>query len=432
MNRRHFLKTVAALSTLSLFPEPFSQLLAQTPAGSRPRITDLEVLRLKGKRDSLTGLNRQYQIQPLHIYPEHRPQPYHDNPNPQKTTGAIEHLYLRIKTDSSIEGLYGPLDSEAVRVVLAQLRPFLIGKDPLAGETLWDQLYRRDRHSRAGHYMMALSAVDNALWDLRGKFFNTPVFRLLGGPTRSDVEAYASCLGYSVEPEPAANRAAQLKSEGFRYQKWFLAYGPGDAAYGLQKNLELVKTLRKTLGDDTEIMFDAYNGWDLQYAIDWAKSAEPSRPHWIEEPFISDQLENFAKLSRATSIPVATGEHFYGRWEVNRFLQADAIKVVQADPEWCGGTSELLKICALASTHGVRVIPHGHGLRAALHVVASQSPLTCPLVEYLMLHKPYKLHFEKDAPAPKAGKIPLPTRPGFGIELDPAKIEDQTILNKLP
>ena len=121
---------------------------------------------------------------------------------------------------------------------------------------------------------------------------------------------------------------------------------------------------------------------------------------------------------------MATGEHFYGRWEVQRFLAAaDAIKVVQADPEWCGGVSELVKICTLASAHGVRVIPHGHNLHAALHVVASQSPVVCPLVEYLLLHKPNKLYFEKDPPTPQGGRIKLPERPGFGIQFDQVKVD---------
>jgi len=431
MNRRQFLNSCVAVSGILLAPWPFSELLAQTPERSRPKITRVEVVRLKGKRENLAGVNRQHQVKPLDIYPEQRPAPYRDKPNPQTVTESLTRYYLRISTDAGVEGLYGPVDVEPARVVLGQLRGFLLGKDALAGETLWDQLYRRDRHSRAGLYMMAVSAVDNALWDLRGQFFNAPVYRLLGGPTRKGIEAYGSCLGYSVEPEAVVERCRKVRDEGFRFQKWFFAYGPGDAASGLQKNLQLVKTLRETLGEETDVMFDAFNGWDLAYAIAWAKGAEPYRPYWIEEAFSSDQVENFAKLSRATSIPVATGEHFYVRWEVQRFLAADAIKVVQADPEWCGGVSELVKICTLASAHGVRVIPHGHNIHAALHVVASQSPAVCPLVEYLLLHKPNKLYFEKDPPAPQGGRIKLPERPGFGIQFDQAKVEDMTVLDSI-
>jgi L-alanine-DL-glutamate epimerase-like enolase superfamily enzyme len=277
--------------------------------------------------------------------------------------------------------------------------------------------------------MMAVSAVDNALWDLRGRYFNVPVHRLLGGPTRQEVEAYGSCLGYSVEPEWVADRCRQVQEMGFRYQKWFFAYGLSDGRSGRARNLELVKTLRQTLGEETELMFDAFSGWDLEYALAWAKAAEIYHPFWIEEPFRSDQMENFAFLRRSTSIPVATGEHFYGRWEVLRYLQAQAINVVQADPEWCGGTSELVKICALASAHGIRAIPHNHNIRAALHVVFSQSPATCPLMECLINGLPVKTYFEKDPPFPQNGKFALPQSPGFGIEFDAAKVEDSSVFN---
>src|SRR5690606_35273329 len=101
--------------------------------------------------------------------PDQRPAPYQDNPNPTQSSGSVTQDYLRIRTRGGIEGIYGYLDPETISPILQQLRSFLIGKDALAVETLWDQLYRRNRHSRAGHYMMGLSAVDNALWDIRGK-----------------------------------------------------------------------------------------------------------------------------------------------------------------------------------------------------------------------------------------------------------------------
>jgi L-alanine-DL-glutamate epimerase-like enolase superfamily enzyme len=173
-------------------------------------------------------------------------------------------------------------------------------------------------------------------------------------------------------------------------------------------------------------MFDAYSGWDLTYAIEWARQVERYRPHWIEEAFHPDKVESFVALRRSIGFPVASGEHFYGRWEVQRYLAAGAIHIVQADPEWCGGATELARICAIASAHDARVVPHGHSIHSALHVIASQSPMTCPLAEYLVLKMSTYYHFEKHAPVVERGKIALPDRPGFGIELDPAKVEKQT------
>jgi len=428
MDRRSFLAGLAAGASLS-----HSTLLAhaaQGPQATRSgklKIAAVELWRLEGHRQAATAANRQHQVNPLHVYEEHRPKPYREPANPSASTVATSALYLKIKTDAGLEGVYGPIDREAALVVDQQLKNFLIGKDPLAGEALWDKMHRSNRHSRRGHFLMGISAVDNALWDLRGRYFEAPVHQLLGGPTRAAVEAYGSCLGYSVEPEAVRERSVQLKNEGFRHQKWFLAYGPGDGAEGLKKNVELVKNLREALGDEAEIMFDAFMGWNLDYAVAWAKQVERYRPRWIEEAFHADKMDSFAQLRRSTSIPVASGEHFYGRWEVHDYLKAGAVSVVQADPEWCGGVSELVKICALASLFDAQVIPHGHSLHAALHVVASQSPMTCPLVEYLILKMSSYYHFEKHQLRPVNGKIALPERPGFGIEFDSAKVEKQTL-----
>jgi L-rhamnonate dehydratase len=421
MLRRNFLAAPAA-SLPALQVPAFAP-----PERGKLRISAVEIWRVEGHRESASGATGQYQVNPLHIYPEYRPKPYHESTE-TKAVRPVSALYLKIKTAEGIEGIYGPIDTEAAIVVQQQLGSFLKGKDPLAGEALWDQMHRSNRHSRRGIFMMAISAVDNTLWDLRGRYFNAPVYRLLGGPTRPAVEAYASCLGFSVEPEPLRRRAREFQRQGFRYQKWFCAYGPGDGAEGLKKNVEMVRNLREALGEDAGLMFDAFSGWDLNYAIAWARQVEAYRPRWIEEAFHPEKIESFVRLRQSTSIPVASGEHLYGRWEVHDYLRQGALNVVQADPEWCGGVTELVKICTVASLHDVHVIPHGHALHAALHVVASQPPMTCPLVEYLINKMSGFHHFEKQPPGLSGGMIELPGRPGFGIELDPAKVEKQTLV----
>jgi L-alanine-DL-glutamate epimerase-like enolase superfamily enzyme len=424
MTRRSLL-SLAAAAGASAVPA-----LAQQTRSSKLKITAVELVRLEGKREQVSGVNRQYQVQPLHVYEAHRPKPYSDAPNPKSTVGAVRSIYLRIRTDGGVDGVYGPVDREAVFVVQEQLAPFLVGKDPLAGEALWDQLYRTNRHSRAGHFMIGLSAVDNALWDLRGRYYGAPVYRLLGGPTREAVTAYGSALGFNTASAQAAGkRAAALKADGFQHQKWFIPYGPSHGAEGLAANVGLVRSLRESAGSDVDLMFDAFMGWDLQYAQAWAKQVEQYRPRWIEEAFHPEKLQSFVELRRSTSIPVATGEHFYGRWEVQRFLDAGAISVVQADPEWCGGVSELVKICHIASTYDAQVVPHGHGIHAALHVVASQSPMTCPLAEYLINKMESYHHFETAPPKAVNGKLALHDRPGFGIEFDRAKVEREDVLS---
>jgi L-rhamnonate dehydratase len=426
LSRRHFLAGIAATALTTASTKAFATTFAEQP-GTTLKIEAVELIELHGRYTDTAGINQQPQVNPLDVYDDLRREPYKDKPSGSKETSTSA-VYIRIRTSGGIEGLYGPLEKAAAIVVQEDLRPFLIGKDALAGEALWDEMYRSNRHSRDGYFMMAISAVDNVLWDVRGKHYGVPVYRLLGGPTRPSVEMYASCLGFSVEPEAVRTRALAIKKEGYRYQKWFMAYGPGSGPEGMQKNVELVRILRETLGNDTELMFDAYSGWDQNYALEWAHQVEQYHPHWMEEVTHPEKIESFAAIRRSTTIPIASGEHFYGRWEVERYLQTGALSVLQADPEWCGGISELLRIGTVASLHDVQVIPHGHSLRAAIHAIASQSPMTFPLGEYLINKMRHYYHFESNPLIPDKAHIALPTGPGFNVQLDPAKIESQSIL----
>lgn len=432
MRRRDFLHTLGAGSALAFLPAFTRHALAEAATLDELTIASVEILKLSGTHELVPGLNRQYQVQPPHLYEERRPKPFKDPPadaKPEKR--PLSHFYVRIRTKGGQEGLYGLCDKEALPVLLGNLRPLVIGQNALAVERIWDQMYRSNRHSRASHYMMAISYIDNALWDLRARYFNVPVFRLLGGPTQQPVRVYGSCLGFSIDPPLAAKRAAQLKKDGFIHQKWFLGYGPGDGARGMDLNVQLVKSLREAVGDDVQIMFDAYQGWDFQYALEWCRKVEQYRPYFLEEAVPMSDLESFIRLSRSTTVPIATGEHLYGRWEAEQFFKADALQFIQADPEWCGGVSETVKIANLCSVHGVKLLPHCHNVHAALHIVASQSPAVCPFGEYLINHVPEKLHFMKDPLITTNGLVTLPEKPGFGIELDPARVEKQEVLTSL-
>ena len=340
---------------------------------------------------------------------------------PRRKPTRRAHHYLRIRTKGGHEGIYGYVDAEALPTILGPLRRLLIGQDALAVEKLWDQMYRSNRHSRAGHYMMGISYCDNALWDLRARYLGVPVFRLLGGPTQQPVRVYGSCLGFSIEPAAAAKRAAQLKKDGFVHQKWFLGYGPGDGRKGMDLNVALMRELRAAVGDDVEIGFDRLPGLGpaIRHRMVPQGRAVPAlvrrggRAH--------GGPREFHPALEGNPVPIATGEHVYRRWEVEQFFKADALQYIQADPEWCGGVSETVKIAHLASVHGVKLLPHCHNVHAALPIVASQSPAVCPVGEYLINHVPEKLWFLKDPPLATNGLVQLPEKPGFGIEFDPAR-----------
>jgi L-alanine-DL-glutamate epimerase-like enolase superfamily enzyme len=235
-------------------------------------------------------------------------------------------------------------------------------------------------------------------------------------------------LGYSIEPGAAVEKAIQFKDKGFAAQKWFFRFGPADGASGKAKNVALVKALRDALGPYYTLMFDAFWGWDGRYAAEMSKALEPYNVTWLEEPIPPERVGAFRKLKAGTSVPIATGEHVYTRWQVKELLAANAIDVVQTDPDWTGGITELVKICTLCSSFEVPVVAHGHSLLAALHVAGAQSPSTVPYVEYLFRHQARKQFFHKPFYIPEEGVVTLPVLPGLGFQLDASKIERRETL----
>jgi L-alanine-DL-glutamate epimerase-like enolase superfamily enzyme len=149
------------------------------------------------------------------------------------------------------------------------------------------------------------------------------------------------------------------------------------------------------------------------------------RPRWIEEPVLPDKIESCAEIRRASRVPIATGEHEYTRWGIHALLRAGACDVLQPDIYWAGGLSETLKICHLASVYDIPVIPHGHSVPATVHLIASQPPNVCPLLEYLIKWNQIHQFFLKDPIIPRNGAVPLPTTPGLGMELDETKIRER-------
>ncbi len=385
------------------------------------QITDVRLFEVRGSWTGPTFPPGNRQAQPLDLYPEFN-QPLH-NETPTSAPQRIYAIYVEILTDSDISGLFGPIETSQAFIIKQMLRPFLIGRDPLATELLLDQMIRLHRHGRSGMFMTAISAVDCALWDLKGKAWDQPVYRLLGGPTRLTVPAYASMLGFSTEPAAAAELALSYKAQGFSAQKWFFRHGPGDGSDGFARNLALAEALRAALGPHYPLMFDAFMAWDLPYAIEMVRALAPLRPRWMEEPVPPERVGALRQIRQAASVPIATGEHVYTRWQVKELLAGEAVDLVQADPDWTGGISELVKICALASAFEVPVIAHGHSLLPALHVAAAQSPQTVPMVEYLVRYQEHKQFFHAPIERPVNGAVALPELSGLGLVLDEAKID---------
>ncbi|MGI9148480.1 MAG: enolase C-terminal domain-like protein [Chloroflexota bacterium] len=336
--------------------------------------------------------------------------------------------YVEVVADDETTGLFGPIFEETALIILTRLAGHVVGQDALAFERIWDVLYRQDRHARKGYEMMAISAVDCALWDLRGKLLGLPVYRLLGGPTRSRVDCYASMLGHSLDLGLVRARARAIVEQGYTAQKWFFRYGPSHGLAGMANNVALVRTVREAVGPAVEIMFDCFMGGDATYSIRLLERIEEYSPRWIEEPVSPDRIGDYVAIKRSTRVPIAAGEHEYTRWGFLQLLQADALDVLQADPDWCGGISELVKICTLASSFGRPVYPHGHSIYPALHVISAQSPGVCPMAEFLLRPQTAKQALHTRQVWPENGSIALPDAPGVGIELANERIDTRRSL----
>ena len=386
------------------------------------KITDVIIVEVKGTWPEATNLPRAVQVKPISLYPEFAPTQFAEQSTDRS---AMRALYVEIQTDEGLTGIFGPIQRPQAFIIDNDLRPYLIGRDPLATELLQDQMMRLNRHGRSGVYMTGISPVDCALWDLKGKAWGKPIYRLLGGPTRPEVPAYVSTLGYSVDPDEAAKTAIEFVGKGFTAQKWFFGYGPGQGQEGFEKNVAMAQAVRDAVGPNYRLMFDAFMGWDVTYATQMLHALEPLNPTWMEEPIPPERVTEFRKLRRASKVPIATGEHVYTRWQTKELLVNDAVDWLQTDPDWTGGITELTKICALASSFEVPLIAHGHSLLAALHVAGAQSPATVPMVEYLYATQPLKQYFHKPAYVPEDGVVQLPELPGLGLVLDEAKIEER-------
>ena len=385
------------------------------------KIADVVVLRVSGTRSGPSFPPGSRQARPLDAYEEFN----EDAPVRGSGSGKMNALYVEVQTDEGISGLFGPIQRPQAFVILDLLRPFLSGRDPLATEALLDQMLRLDRHGRSGLFMTGVSPIDCALWDLKGKAWDQPVYRLLGGPTRAAVPAYASMLGFSVEPELAAEIAREYAEEGYAAQKWFFRHGPADGAIGLEKNLAMARAVRQAVGERYELMFDAFMGWDVRYATKMVQALAELNPTWMEEPIPPERVGGLRRIRQAAGVPVATGEHVYTRWQVKELLVAGAVDVLQTDPDWTGGVTELVKIAALASAFETPLVAHGHSLLAALHVAASQAPTTVPYVEFLVQAQEGKQFFHRPIYRPERGQVKLPDLPGLGLVLDEEKIESR-------
>lgn len=343
-----------------------------------------------------------------------------------ETMGAFtfhDWLIVEVFTDEGHVGIGNAALSPHVTKALVDrhLAPLLIGENPWDTEFLWQHMYRRTMaYGRKGVAMVAISAVDIALWDLMGKSAGQPCYRLMGGRTKPSIPVYASRL-YSTPLEELAAEAARYKADGYKAMKLRFGWGPVDGAEGMQRNLDLVRTVRETVGDGVDIMADAYMGWSLDYAKRMMRLLEPFNLRWLEEAIIPDDVHGYAELRRFGTTPIAAGEHEHTLYGFRQLIEAKAVDYIQFDTNRVGGLTAARKIAALAEAHSIPVVPHA-GQMHNYHVVMAS--VNSPMAEFFPpvdVEVGNELFWQifKGEPMAKDGAIDLDDKvPGLGLEID--------------
>jgi L-alanine-DL-glutamate epimerase-like enolase superfamily enzyme len=327
---------------------------------------------------------------------------------------------VRVRTDEGIEGIgegfsLGTLQSTK-KIVEEILKPLLIGVDPTDIEGIWQKMYRTTfRVGRRGIVLAAISAIDNALWDILGKKAKLPVYKLLGG-VKNSISAYASA-GYYQDGKGLEELGQEMegyRNQGFRAVKMKVG---GDL---LDVDIDRVRIAREALGTTVKLAVDANNAWDYPSALRFARAIEKYDIFFFEEPLSSDDIQGSVKLARDTDIPIAGYETEYTRYGLRELILKDAIDIVQTDAIWSGGISEARKIGILASCFGKDCIPHfsagAVSLAANLHFGASLNNINW--FELTVDDNPLRSELAVESLRVADGIIHLNDLPGLGVELN--------------
>lgn len=329
-------------------------------------------------------------------------------PNSQQT------VVVQVESASGHVGV-GTTNGGVVVAALVELHLayLLLGQSPFAHEAIWDRMFNSTLHyGRKGLALHAISAVDLAVWDLHGRITQTPVHTLLGGPIHQEIELYAT--------GPRPDVAQKL---GFWGAKIPLHYAPVEGEEGFQANLAIARDARDAVGPDFPLMYDCWMSLDVSYAARLGAELVPLGFHWLEEPLRPDDYDAHRKLRARlpAALGLTSGEHEYTAAGFE-LLCATGVDVIQPDPNWCGGLTELRRISTVARAAGTRLIPHTGG-HYAYHFVATRPEP--PLAEFGIFTGdcstavPQHPIFTGEV-FPEDGRVRLPDTPGFGLELDPA------------
>lgn len=339
--------------------------------------------------------------------------------------GAGNWVFVKVHTDQDgLTGLgEGTVTSKAQTIVAAieEHARFLVGRDPLQIEWLWQAMYRYPRWRGGPAFNSAISAIEMALWDIKGKALGAPVWQLLGGAARERIRLYSHASPHS---DAGLRRVEELVAQGYTAIK----VGPFavrddvvQPGRDVRDGAAAIRRMRELVGDDVDILIDAHGLLTPTMAVDFARQVAAARPLWLEEATQPEDLATLAWVAERSPVPLATGERLFTKWGFNDVIQQRAVAYLQPDVSHAGGILETKKIAAMAEAKFIEIALHGASsevLTAANFHVDACTP-NCTIQEH-PLGCPWRYEVVRTTAKVERGYAHLPQAPGLGVELDEA------------
>lgn len=360
------------------------------------------------------------------------------------TSSAQDDIVVLIHTDEGVTGIgetdVNPwiaracIEAPGTHTMGLGLKEMLLGESPLETERLWEKLYTGSAmNGRRGALICALGALDMALWDIKGKVAGKPCWQLLGDAAKEFIVPYASLQpsghGYEEYKDSLVAWACEARELGFRAGKMEVSFGGPYRHLGIgepdERITEVVAACRKAVGADFVMMVDVQYTWaDADTALRTLRDWKELDVYFIETPLQIDDLQGYARLHREAPMAIAAGEWQNTRFEFAELMDVGLVDVAQPDVGRVGGLTEAKRVCDMAAERGRRIVPHcwktGIGIAASAHLAAVTPH--CPFIEYMpaeLCDSPLRKELVRDELQFRHGVIPLPERPGLGIELNP-------------
>lgn len=340
--------------------------------------------------------------------------------------GSYKSVIVEVETEDGLKGIGECMTrispTALVSIIDEVMKPIVLGKDPLEHELIWEEIYgvMRQRGHSKGFYIEALSGLDIAIWDLAGKVLHQPVSKLLGGKFRDKLECYASSIRFK-KPGDVVTEVQKVLEDGFGKVK--LKIGRG-----VDEDIAAVRAVRDNFGDAIKIMVDANSGYNVNSALQVGKKLEKYDVLWFEEPIPPDNIPGYAELSRAIDIPIAAGESEFTRFGFRDLIENSGIRVLQPNVGRAGGFTELKKILAISSAHGIPYAPHTGSSSAVTMAAEMQLAASSPdflIYEYMKNawshEQPNPLNYEllnEKIPTPVNSYLTVGNADGIGVSLN--------------